>query len=247
MSRFFGVLCFFGLFSVVPACSLIDTNSLTLRYKFDTLDFEQKIDGQKGTLPSIPCSSDASVCSALNTAVPNATFTCDAATAACMATYQLRLSYDIDLAQQTTFPKEAIMYGVRAVTLDRILYWIRQNTLPVATPKIEVYVGPLAAVDERDARAVLLGTIASLPAGSVSCADEIDPEGDSDAQGAQVCRVPLESAGRGALETFVADYKTPFRLLVHATVTAKAGDPIPSGTIAFSVRPSVKLSVASGQ
>lgn len=245
MHRFLSVL---AVLSFLPSCSLIASDALSLDYSFDALDFQEKLETTAGTVPSIPCGGQlGDTCGTLATMIndPSVSAFCDSSTNTCAATVEVRLSYTINLAQQSKFPAEAIKFGVRAATLSKVTYWIRQNTLSFATPPFEIFVAPETAVDERDQRAQKLGAMASLPSKSVACADMIDPAGDSAAAGAQVCRLPLDNAGRSALQTFAADYQTPFKLLVHGTGTLKAGDPIPTGTIGFSVRPTVALAIST--
>ncbi len=238
---------FLSVVLVLSGCSFLASNGLSLDYSFDTLDFQQKFETAPGTIPSIPCSSNQdAACAALATLIdsPDVTVSCDA-TSHCAASVDVRLSYTINLSEQKSFPPEALEYGVRAVTLSKIAYWLRQNTLTVAIPSVDLFVGPETAVDERDERTHKLGTLASIAAKSVACADPVDPKPDSAAGGAMVCKLPLLDEGRAALQTLAADYKTPFKLLVHGVTTVKAGDPIPSGTIAFSVKPTVSLAVST--
>ncbi len=86
--------------------------------------------------------------------------------------------------------------------------------------------------------------MAALPAGSDACGDTVDPKGDGTAGAQRVCDVPLTTAGQAALEGYIKNYKTaPFNLIVAATISAKAGEPIPAGMLDFFVRPSVTLSI----
>jgi hypothetical protein len=80
---------------------------------------------------------------------------------------------------------------------------------------------------------------------SHACADPADPIGDDAAKMimAPVCDVKLNDAGQSALATFVKDYQTPFQFIAHTRIVAHAGDPLPTGTIAFFVRPTVTFSV----
>ena len=82
-----------------------------------------------------------------------------------------------------------------------------------------------------------------MPARSNACGDPAYAPGDSKASGAPVCSAPLAAAGQSALAGFVKDYKTPFQIIAHAVIVAKPGDPIPSGAITFSARPTVGLKI----
>lgn len=255
MSRFV-VPCRLGLAFVVVAmglsagCSILSSDGLNLDYSFTPLDFQEKFEAVAGEFPSVPCNSgDASLC---ETAVaqlgdPSISGACSIdGSNTCVATATMRLSYTINLSEQSGFPEQALQYGVRAVTLSKVTYWLSKNSLNTATPDITLYVAPETAVDETDTRAERLGSVAPVPAASDKCADAIDPIGDSSApKGTQVCRVPLDEAGRAALQTFAVDYRTPFKILVYGQKVFRAGEPVPSGTLGFSVRPTVGLAIAT--
>ncbi len=230
-------------------CSILSNDGLNLDYSFTPLDFQEKFEAVGGTFPSVPCGSDAMLCetAAAQLGDPSISGVCSIdGSNTCVATATMRLSYTINLSEQSGFPEQALQYGVRAVTLSKVTYWLSKNSLNTATPEVYLYVAPETAVDETDVRARLLGTVAPVPAASDKCADAIDAAGDSAAPtGTQVCRVPLDEAGRAALQTFAVDYKTPFKILVHGQKTFNAGEPVPSGTLGFSVRPTVGLAIAT--
>lgn len=230
-------------------CSILSNDGLNLDYSFTPLDFQEKFEAVAGNFPSVPCGSDSTVCEAAAAQLgdPSISGACSIdGSNTCSATVTMRLSYTINLSEQSGFPEQALQYGVRAVTLSKVTYWLSKNSLNTATPGIALYVAPETAIDETDSRAKLLGTVASVPAASDKCADAIDPAGDGAAPtGTQVCRVPLDDAGRTALQTFAVDYKTPFKILVYGKKTFSAGEPVPSGTLGFSVRPTVGLAIAT--
>lgn len=151
---------------------------------------------------------------------------------------ELRLSFPIDLSQQASFPSDAVRNGVRDVQVQKVTYWIRTNTLSVDMPPIELYAAPMAARDERDPRAALIGVLKGRPARSTQCGDQIDREGDARAEGARVCLVPIGEAGRNVLAGYAKDYRTPFQIMARATL----GGPV-SGTLDFYVRPWVALTI----
>ena len=159
----------------------------------------------------------------------------------------MRLPQLIDLrTAQTALPSDAVQFGISAVAIDRIAYWVAAggNTLNVATPPFDLWVAPQTAMDEHDPSAVKVGSVASLPAGSDACGDMVDSKGDGMAGAQRVCDVPLTTAGQAALQGYIKNYKTaPFNLIVASTFTAHAGEPIPAGMLDFFVRPSVTLSI----
>ena len=121
------------------------------------------------------------------------------------------------------------------------------NDLNVPTPPVDIYVAASTAKDETDPTAVLLGSVASIPAASMNCADPRDTGNEPAANGVPVCSMPLTDAGRAALGSFVKNYKNaPFQVIVKATITATGGTPIPAAPskgLDVFVRPTLTLSV----
>ncbi len=72
--------------------------------------------------------------------------------------------------------------------------------------------------DPTDSRAVLFGTVPSIPAGSM-------PSGD----------VNLEPNAASTFQTFTSNLTTPFEIITAATVVIGAGTPVPTGAITIAV------------
>jgi hypothetical protein len=167
---------------------------------------------------------------------------CDPGTRACAAVVDIKLPYPIDLSQQN-LPAPVVQYGADKVSISKIAYWIKKDTVNVPIPPIELYVAASAAKELNDPSVKLVGSTAMLPARASACADARDGKGDPAAAGLAVCDVSLKSEGESALATFVKDYKTPFQFIAHTKMVAHGGDPLPVGTIDFFVRPTVSFSV----
>lgn len=235
----------------VAGCGLVNSNTLSYEYAFDPQQFTEKLGDEKfnGTLPMQPCDPTAAVdqCSQLQAALPTgspAKISCDTTTRMCAAFVDAVLPYPVDLSQaMSPLPAPVVQYGVDHVSIEKIAYWVMTNTVNVDLPPIDLYVAASAAKDQNDPSAKLVGTVAKLPARSTACADPADSKGDPASAGAAVCDVKLDDAGQTALATFVKNYKTPFQFIAHAKLVAHGGEPIPTGTIAFSVRPTVSFSV----
>ncbi len=244
---------------VLSGCSLIDSSGIHIPYSFDPHEFVLALgDNGQSTVPSVPCQSQPSdTCTqpAVQAQAPKidnamTTFVCDP-TAHCAARIELRKALPIDLTHaMTPLPSEALTFGISLVELQKIDYWAvppmnGQPELNVTTPPIELYVAPMAAVDEHDPQATLLGTVAPLPAGSTMCTDEVDAQPASMvAAGTTVCKVKLNGPGADALGQFVKNFKSaPFQIIAHTVITVAAGTPIPSGTLDFNVQPTVQLSI----
>src|SRR5688500_7176210 len=95
-----------------------------------------------GNLPDQMCNPamGSDTCPGVVTNPPQGTsISCDTATTKCVAQAELRLSYTVDLASQTSFPPQAIQLGVSAVAIKEVRYWVMQNTLAVGVPAIDLY------------------------------------------------------------------------------------------------------------
>jgi hypothetical protein len=227
-------------------CNLIDTKSLNVDYAFDPQEYNKSFGSTMGTVPTVACDPAISPdpCAAVTQQLPagaGVTLSCDGKLKQCVGSAELRLSYVVDLSSQTSFPPEAIQYGINAVDLKKVEYWIMSNTLNVAIPPVDVFVAPEAAKDESGG--TKLGSLAGLAARSTTCADPADPTGDATSNGAMVCDLPLTDAGKNALANFAKDYKTKFQFIAHTIVTVKPGDPLPAGGIDFFVRPVISIGI----
>jgi hypothetical protein len=233
----------------VAGCGLVNSNTLSYDYSFDPQQFMQKLGDEKTmmTVPMQACDPAAATdqCSQLQAALPVGTpakVSCDATTRMCAAVVDVVLPYPVDLSMQS-LPAPVVQYGVDHVSIEKIAYWIMTNTVNVDIPPIELYVAASAAKDQNDPSAKLVGTVAKLPAHATACADAADPKGDPASNGAAVCDVKLDAAGEAVLAAFVKNYKTPFQFIAHTKLVAHGGEPVPVGTIAFFVRPTVSFSV----
>jgi len=234
----------------VGGCSLIQGSDIGFDYSFDPQEFMQSLgDGvTTSTLPTVACTPGAmpDPCDAVATQVPAQSGNQIACTNnQCTATADFSLPQKVDLrSAKTPVPNEVITFAIDRVSVSKIAYWAMNNTINVDTPPFEIYVGPEAAVDQKDPKAVLLGSVASLPAGSKACGDTPDPGDPAAKMGQTVCDMALTQAGQAALAEYVKNFKTaPFKIIAHATLTAKGGESVPKGTIDLFVRPTVRFSI----
>jgi hypothetical protein len=233
-----GMLVFAAL--VAGGCNLIGGGALDLEYALDPQEYMRNFGGTSMTVPDVACSAAMDPCAMAGMNLPmGTTLSCDTRVGKCAATAQLRLSYTVDLSKQTSFPEDAIRYGINAVTVKEVRYWVMSNTLTVGVPAIDLYVAPASAKDETGG--TKLGSLAALPAKSTACQDPADT--DDKAGTAMVCDLPLQQAGINQLAAFAKDYRTPFQLIAHTVVSVKSGDPLPSGAFDFFVRPVITLAI----
>jgi hypothetical protein len=226
---------------VLVGCGLVNSNTLRYDYAFEPEHFNARLgDGQTtDTVPMVPCDPVVvpDPCGILPNGMP---MQCDAVTRMCAAVVEVRLPYTVDLSQQS-LPSPVVQYGVDKASVKKIAYWVMGNTVNLAIPPIDLYVASAAAKDENDPSAKKVGTLAMLPARSAACGDARDAEEST--SNIVACDLDLQSDGEAALAEFVKDYHTPFQFIAHTTVVAKGGEPVPTGSIDFWVRPTVSFSV----
>jgi hypothetical protein len=226
---------------LLGGCNLVSSNTFSVPYSFSPISYEKSFGSDQGTVPAITCDpSDTNSCAAVQ--IPQGsslTAVCDDKARSCAATAELRLSYPVDLTMEN-LPSEAIMYGINFVSISKIEYWSTNDTLNFNTPLIDLYVAPATAMDETGGTKI--GSIGPItPGGTPTCSDMRDT--DSASGTAMVCDMPLDSDGENALSNFVKDYKTPFQFIAHTTVSAMAGEPLPAGTLDFTVRPVISIGI----
>jgi hypothetical protein len=225
-------------------CNLVNANTFSIDYAFDPQEYQKSFGNAQGTIPQVACDSSNDQCAQDTQALlqgSSLTASCDAGSMECRASAELRLSYPVDLSSQSSFPPEAVQYGINFVHIKSVRYWVASNSLSVATPPIDLYVAPASAKDESGG--TRLGSVAPLGARSAACTDTVDKDGDPNAGTAMVCDLALDSAGTAALANFAKDYKNEFQIIAHAVVSAKGGDPVPSGSIDFVVRPVIQIGI----
>jgi hypothetical protein len=241
-----------ALLAASAACNIIDSNGIHVDYAFDPQEFKQSIGDDKvapQTLPTVACTPGMAPdpCAAVTAMIPpnSGTVACDGAKMQCAATTEISLPQTIDLRMaMTPIPSEAVQFGINNAEIRRIAYWVATNTLNVATPALEIFVAPETAKDEKDPKAVKLGSVASLPAKSRACTDPQNNDDPMAKMGQMVCDMPLTVDGQKALAEFIKAFKTaPFKIIARATIKAEGGTPVPAGTIDFFVRPTVRLSI----
>lgn len=101
------------------------------------------------------------------------------------------------------------------VTIDSVTYDVTDNTLNVATPEMGVFVAPMSVTDPSDPMAQQVGTIASIAPGMTFTAMDMQ----------------YTTTGKQALVDIMSTFKTPFNVIVGATITLKSGDMLPTGKL----------------
>lgn len=141
--------------------------------------------------------------------------TCNPDTSQCQLALEIRLYNAVDLVTERpelrTLPDQSVIH----VGIDAVTYDVTQSSLNLATPELAVFVAPASVTDPNDPEATAIGTVASLRPG----------------QTVTGATLALTAAGETALAAAMSSYKTPFNVLVAATVVIDAGDVLPSGKL----------------
>jgi hypothetical protein len=239
----------FVLSAAVTGCGLINSNILSTDYAFDAQEYRADL-GQNGDgkVPVVPCDPAAQPdpCAPMQLG-ERIVAACDKDSARCVAVADVSLAYTVDSrTAKTPLPAPVVQYSIDHVRIKKLAYWLTRDELNVAVPPIDLYVAPVAAVDERDLKAEKIGSIAGLPAHASNCVDNVDKAGDPAANTSAVCDVELSETGQAALARYIKEYKsTPFKLIAHTRIVARGDEPVPSGMLEFVVRPTVTFSLLS--
>jgi hypothetical protein len=100
------------------------------------------------------------------------------------------------------------------VTVDSVEFEVEVNTMNTAVPQLEVYMAPIDVTTHNDPQALLIGTVPSVMPGQTGAIE-----------------LQIDDGGRTNLEFFMSNFRTPFNLIVAATVDISAGDPVPQGML----------------
>jgi hypothetical protein len=162
-------------------------------------------------VPTICSSAAEAACATGCSGTCNASQTCD-------------LSLDISRAQPVNLLVEKPELQsindqpVIKVTIDSVTYSVTANTLSVDTPELTVYVAPisLTKVTRSDPQVKAIGTIAPVPAGTVTSSPQT---------------LVFTPTGRADLVDIMSSFQTPFNVLVGASLVVTAGQLVPSGKL----------------
>jgi hypothetical protein len=129
---------------------------------------------------------------------------------------------DVDLSQK--IQNQLQSQAIEKVTLERVSYAVTQNTLNFDTPQLSLYLGS-QAMTQPDNNSTLFGTMPPVPAGTK--ADGV---------------LQPTPQGQSALNGFVRNYKTPFRILGEANLVFPSGAALPSGSLTATITTCFKVS-----
>jgi hypothetical protein len=210
----------------LTGCGLIDPDIGDFPLRFptqsvtvDSSDWELTTDDE---IPAIECADVPGVCSEAvreYCAAEGICFgSCDGSY--CEAAVAISLWHTIDLEETNHEEFQRIdQQPLISVHVDDVTFSVGENTFNIASPVLGVYVAPRTVMNHGSPQARLIGTIPALPAGT------------------RVEREPLQFSedGRADFEAFLADYRTPFNIIVGGRLDLAAGDLVPQGRMQAEV------------
>jgi hypothetical protein len=211
-----------SLVALIGGCGLIDSDiadvDLSLPDKTFSIDADQWPLDEAGQVPGFDCSAAPQVCGEIAAeACPDGECTGACVAAECELTLKVAKWRPVDLGNEKPELASIEEQSPLDVTIDAIRYAVTENSLTVATPPFTLYVAPSTVMTPEGAEPI--GTIPSVPAGMQVTLTEVE----------------LTASGRTALENRMADFRTPFNLIVGASIVVGPGDTLPSGRITAQV------------
>ena len=209
-------------------CGLVDSNiadfDLSLPEKELTVDTADWMLTDQATVPSVDCSSDASICSAAVSEICSANEVCfgacDAESITCRADVLIELFQMFELASEKPELMEIDGKPLVDVTIRRIGYVVSENTMNVDSPELAVFIGPQEAMSSGHPLAEQIGTIPPVSAGTTVADGQVELLPDAEQ----------------TMERYLRDYQTPFNVIAGSLVELEAGDTVPSGRLVAVVQ-----------
>jgi hypothetical protein len=204
-------------------CGLVSSNITQVQvgipahsFSVDTADWHVNA---SQTVPTVPCSAACDQISSMFCSPGVCAVDCNDSTSNCEGIVDITLVNDFNLAQESPEYAQFASASSIKVGVDDVWFQISENSLSVATPPLNIYVGPMSASKPTDAGVALVGTLPSLAVGQTGKAE-----------------LQFAAGGKDALGNFMNDYKTPFRIIVDGEYLLEAGDRVPTGRLAGTVQ-----------
>ena len=205
--------------AVMGGCGLIDSDVTDFNLKLpekpfnvDTADWMLSVKGD--TMPAVAC-PPADCTAAAETFCTGGACTADCdANAQCAAHVPVSVSQSFDLAKEAPELQTIDSQAALKVTVETVVFKVKENTLSVATPPLALYLAPQGVLDANSTSAVKVGDVEPVTPG-------------------QTGEVPIDftAEGKKAMEMYMSAYQTPFTVIVSGSVTLSAGQAIPDGKL----------------
>lgn len=211
-----------GLMSVLASgCGLIssDVDNFVLELPEWTFTVDMAMSGVAGSgnMPSLPCpSTDCAAQSPTFCPDGGCEVVCEAGM--CQVNGAIALYRMVNLANEKPELASLDQRSGISVGIDDIKFLIAVNTLSLDLPPLQIYIGPITAVEPGQPGVEPVGTIPATPMGTVG-------------------ERPIEftAEGRTIFDETLSSYTTPFHLIVGTTFEVTAGQPLPSGQLSGQV------------
>lgn len=213
-----------GALALTPfACGLISSDVTDFELNLPDKNFSidatrwQVDSAEADNLLMMSCASSPSICaSAVQQACTmGCTGTCAMDTHKCQLGLDVGLYQPINLVMEKPELQSINDQPAIKVAIDSLSYEVPVNTLNVPTPELGVYVAPISVMDPKSADAAKIGTIPALDPGATVSTQAIAFTAD----------------GKARLAAIMGTYKTPFNVIVGASLVVKEGQPVPSGKL----------------
>lgn len=215
--------------ATLSGCWLVDADVANLRletsekeFTIDTADWGLSSDQ---TLPAVPCQQTNDLCMQASSMYcsPGDAAECSAictAAATCRLSIDVALHNTIELSNENAF-QEVNDQPLTRVTIESVEYRVLENTLNVASPVLNLSIGPVGVMSPSGEGVQHLGSVASIEAGT-------QPEST----------VELTDEGRTHLREFIEGegYKSPFNIIVSTRLDLEANDTMPAGRARVAVK-----------
>jgi hypothetical protein len=218
-----------------PACS---TDIFDVTVNLTSQTYQMDFGTATGTIPTLTCKAGMpSLCEpqqrATVTTMPgpaNVTIApgCDATTNRCFVAATARLTYEVDVLQDSGFVTAVERHSAWVVKSVSLTYAVPTNTLTFDIPKIDVYVGPPGTTSENDPGVAFVDSTMPVAAGT-TFVDE--PRQLTVAEGSPARDLIVNSVE--AKQTLV--------FVVVATPRIEAGAPVPAGQLQLDIYPRLTL------
>ena len=204
-------------------CGLISSDvtdfDLSLPDKTYTVDSDSfGITADPDPLLSMSCSPGGGTCEvAAEQVCPDGQCrgACNATSMTCDLIIPVHPFTTVNLAQEKSELAAIDDQALIDVTVDSISYRVDENTMDTTTPPLTLYVAPATVTSPDDSGAVAIGTIPMVqPAMTLPMTDLV-----------------MTSEGHDRLVLAMANFRTPFNVLVAADIVLTSGDSIPTGRL----------------
>jgi hypothetical protein len=217
----------FGVFAL-SGCGLISSNATTYDLDLPAKSFSVDTSGWQLTASATneylakSCASQPGLCAtAASAACPmNCTGTCDSVAKTCDLGLEVAVHQTIDLLSEKPELKSlGAATTIIHVTVDSMDYEVVNNSLDVDTPELSVYLAPMSVMDPHDPLSKQIGTIAVVPAGTTLTSTPM----------------MFTDTGQATLTATLANFKSPFNVIVGGTLLLGHGDELPRGKLDANV------------